>query len=128
MAQKKAYVRYADNKAVPGSLIVRTKAPSVGTWKEVPYDICCDSGGDCTPPLFTPIELRVGPGNGCGEEYETVNWFIYQTSLFGIPIVKLVTETISLTPADAGGYFVPSIGKVVAIVGEGQIANVSNCA
>jgi hypothetical protein len=44
MAQKKAYVRYAQNKAVPGSLIVRTKAPKVGTWKEVPYDICCGAG------------------------------------------------------------------------------------
>jgi hypothetical protein len=43
MAQKKAFVRYAQNKAVPGSLIVRTKAPKVGTWKEVPYDICCDN-------------------------------------------------------------------------------------
>lgn len=41
MAQKKAFVRYAANKAVPGSLIVRTKAPKVGTWKEVPYDVCC---------------------------------------------------------------------------------------
>jgi hypothetical protein len=41
MAQKKAFVRYAANKAVPGSLIVRTKAPKVGTWKEVPYDLCC---------------------------------------------------------------------------------------
>jgi len=45
MAQKKAFVRYAQNKAVPGSLIVRTKAPKVGTWKEVPYDICCGGGG-----------------------------------------------------------------------------------
>ena len=44
MAQKKAFVRYAKNKAVPGSLIVRTKAPKVGTWKEVPYDICCGGG------------------------------------------------------------------------------------
>jgi hypothetical protein len=41
MAQKKAFVRYAQNKAVPGSLIVRTKAPKVGTWKEVPYNLCC---------------------------------------------------------------------------------------
>jgi hypothetical protein len=45
MAQKKAFVRYAANKAVPGSLIVRTKAPKVGTWKEVPYDVCCGGGG-----------------------------------------------------------------------------------
>lgn len=41
MAKKKAFVRYAGNKAVAGSLIVRTEAPSVGTWKEVPYDLCC---------------------------------------------------------------------------------------
>ena len=54
MAQKKAYVRYAQNKAVPGSLIVRTKAPKVGTWKEVPYDICCGGGGNCCD---TPQEI-----------------------------------------------------------------------
>ena len=42
MSQKKAFVRYAANKAVPGSLIVRTKAPKVGTWKEVPYNLCCN--------------------------------------------------------------------------------------
>lgn len=51
MANKKAFVRYADNKAVPGSLIVRTKAPSVGVWKEVTYDLCCEEPiptGCCT--------------------------------------------------------------------------------
>ena len=54
MAQKKAFVRYAANKAVPGSLIVRTKAPKVGTWKEVPYDICCGGGGgNCCDPNNT---------------------------------------------------------------------------
>jgi uncharacterized protein (TIGR02145 family) len=42
MANNKAFIRYANNKAVPGSLIVRKKAPSVGTWKEVNYDLCCD--------------------------------------------------------------------------------------
>lgn len=53
MAQKKAFVRYAANKAVPGSLIVRTKAPKVGTWKEVPYDLCCE------PPACGEINMRV---------------------------------------------------------------------
>ena len=48
MANNKAFVRYANNKAVPGSLIVRKKAPSVGTWKEVSYDLCCENiGGNC---------------------------------------------------------------------------------
>jgi len=56
MAQKKAFVRYAANKAVPGSLIVRTKAPKVGTWKEVPYDICC--GGGC--PQLGPFTFPLG--------------------------------------------------------------------
>ena len=46
MSQKKAFVRYAANKAVPGSLIVRAKAPKVGTWKEIPYDVCCGGGGN----------------------------------------------------------------------------------
>ena len=51
MANNKAFVRYANNKAVPGSLIVRKKAPSVGTWKEVSYDLCCDNSGTCIYPL-----------------------------------------------------------------------------
>jgi hypothetical protein len=70
MAQKKAFVRYAQNKAVPGSLIVRTKAPKVGTWKEVPYDICCGGGGNCcsnetiitlsfTPPVSTYTSIQL---------------------------------------------------------------------
>jgi hypothetical protein len=46
MAQKKAFVRYANNKAVAGSLIVREKAPKVGTWKEVPADLCCNNSQD----------------------------------------------------------------------------------
>jgi hypothetical protein len=51
MAQKKAFVRYANNKAVAGSLIVREKAPKVGTWKEVDYDLCCDTSGCNLPPV-----------------------------------------------------------------------------
>lgn len=47
---KKAFVRYdGGNKAVSGSLIIRDKAPKVGTWKEVPYDLCCN-GSPVTIP------------------------------------------------------------------------------
>lgn len=64
MAQKKAFVRYAGNKAVPGSLIVRTKAPKVGTWKEVPYDVCCGgNSGECvctTGTLSLSYSLGIG--------------------------------------------------------------------
>lgn len=59
MAQKKAFVRYAANKAVPGSLIVRTKAPKVGTWKEVPYDLCCGGGG-CVGLYAIALYLQPG--------------------------------------------------------------------
>ena len=70
MSKKKAFVRYADNKAVPGSLIVRTQAPSVGTWKEVVYDLCCGDASCCDkvtltfelpvlfPPPYTAIEVK----------------------------------------------------------------------
>jgi hypothetical protein len=58
MAQKKAFVRYAQNKAVPGSLIVRTKAPKVGTWKEVPYDICCESPS-CSIGIIVQLRYSV---------------------------------------------------------------------
>ena len=43
--KKKAFVRYANNKAVAGSLILADKAPKVGEWREVPTDLCCDGGG-----------------------------------------------------------------------------------
>ena len=69
MAQKKAFVRYAQNKAVPGSLIVRTKAPKVGTWKEVPYDICCGGGG-CTTPVTVSTPLY---GNTSTNSFPTLN-------------------------------------------------------
>lgn len=59
MAKNKAFVRYANNKAVPGSLIVRKKAPSVGVWKEIDYDLCCGGGGNCcetTEPIIYILE------------------------------------------------------------------------
>jgi hypothetical protein len=51
MAKKRAFVRYSKNgKLVPGSLIVTqgTHPDKPSTWKEVPYDICCDGGGETT--------------------------------------------------------------------------------
>lgn len=60
MAKKKAFVRYADNKAVAGSLVVRTEAPSVGVWKEVPYDLCCQT-------TSASCAILQGVPNGSGE-------------------------------------------------------------
>ena len=57
MANKKGFVRYANNKLVAGSLILADKAPKVGVWKEVTYDLCCGGGGNCcdTPQEITYI-------------------------------------------------------------------------
>jgi hypothetical protein len=42
----KAYARFdGTGRIVPGSLVLRKNKPKVGTWKEVPYDLCC--GGGC---------------------------------------------------------------------------------
>lgn len=82
----RAYVRYANNKAVPGSLIVRNKAPKVGVWKEIAYDLCCGDNNGCgcntnfpeinnsTVP-FMIVNLRYSVEN-CGE-YTTDNYAIY---------------------------------------------------
>jgi hypothetical protein len=59
MANKKGFVRYANNKLVAGSLILADKAPKVGVWKEVSADLCCN------PSLYA-VAL-VGP-EGLGPE------------------------------------------------------------
>ena len=40
-SKKRAFVRYANNQIVAGSLILADKAPKVGVWREVPEDLCC---------------------------------------------------------------------------------------
>ncbi len=52
MANKKGFVRYANNKLVAGSLILADKAPKVGVWKEIAYDLCCDSVCPECPQCF----------------------------------------------------------------------------
>lgn len=52
MAKKRAFVKYTKKgKIIPGSLIVTTSGghPVDGVYKEVPEDLCCGGGGDCTP-------------------------------------------------------------------------------
>lgn len=95
MSNKKAFVKYAQNKAVAGSLIIRETAPKVGVWKEVPYDLCCDSF--CPPSVCattnyelivteenlddatgnTGIDVRVGSQN-----YATTNNIVYYQIIY----------------------------------------------
>ena len=110
MAQKKAFVRYANNKAVPGSLIVRTKAPKVGTWKEVPYDVCCGSGGNCCDSLG-PLTWTTEPGAifGTGSIFNLIlNCFGNNYNTYG-----MITATLS-TPITTP----PTISEVVDLINE----------
>jgi hypothetical protein len=107
MAQKKAFVRYAQNKAVPGSLIVRTKAPKVGTWKEVPYDVCCNNVCESVGPfIFTLSEVPedFGAGTGirlslnCGNCSPSIPSACAQgifANIFGLLSVPVTSPTIS---------------------------------
>jgi hypothetical protein len=58
MSNKKGFVRYANNKLVAGSLILADKAPKVGTWKEVDYDLCCGNSQSCSNTISTSFTLQ----------------------------------------------------------------------
>lgn len=111
MAQKKAFVRYAANKAVPGSLIVRTKAPKVGTWKEVPYDLCCGgSGSVCTLtrdvstfnyPATTGVYFQLG-GIECDGGLAEFN---YQSIFIdSIPTVNNINDLVQILNENLSFY------------------------
>jgi hypothetical protein len=110
MAQKKAFVRYAQNKAVPGSLIVRTKAPKVGTWKEVPYNLCCGGGSSCsytrnidnvTYPATTGIlfQLAGGPCGGGLTEFNYTNIMIDD-----IPEINNINDLVQMLNENLSFY------------------------
>ncbi len=69
--KKRAFVRYSKNgKIVPGSLILTGGSYPQGpsTWKEVPADLCCNSGvtitfEEITYPINTPyVQFFCGMG------------------------------------------------------------------
>lgn len=132
MARKKAFVRYANNKAVAGSLIIREAAPKVGVWREIPYNLCCSN----TPAPITPTHRCTaignglfGPGSNAGYKMEK-NWNdevgpnppdgIYQFQLFnlllnGVQYASAQVLTITapndlvVGPGIFGGTFVQNI-------------------
>jgi hypothetical protein len=102
MAQKKAFVRYAQNKAVPGSLIVRTKAPKVGTWKEVPYDICCGGSSSCQREFIAPFfpDLYNGTYLNMGSQSDILR----EQGLFGISLNPEVFNVDGFIQVSNGFY------------------------
>ena len=130
MAKNKAFVRYANNKAVPGSLIVRKKAPSVGVWKEIPYDLCCDNNNACecntdfptilgsTVPFFI-VTLRYNSTEPCGPGL-TDNYAIYPCNGN-----LALSQTFPVILPALDGYYYQSLSNIVYIVENGIIIGTS---
>ena len=53
----KAWVRYdGQKKIVPSSLILQAHKPKVGTWKEIPTDLCCQPAPNALRLFFADID------------------------------------------------------------------------
>lgn len=118
MAKLKAWVRFDSKKnVVPGSLILRENKPTVGIWKEITYNLCCDGGitpNIPTAPLYI-YDFEITCSDFClnsidvnGEPYP---FPICETPLDFIGLVNLLQTTfpddiingIPATPPNEGG-------------------------
>jgi hypothetical protein len=62
----KAWVRYdGKHKIVPSSLILQANKPKVGTWNEVPVDLCCETD-PCPAPDYGEWKVVTGGVAGDG--------------------------------------------------------------
>ena len=115
MSKLKAWVRFDGNKnVVPGSLILRTTKPKVGTWIEVTYNLCCGPSVNPnipTAPLYI-YDFQIECENFCSLSIE-VNGEPFPFPICEFPLnftgfVELLqstfpTATISGIPAVIGG-------------------------
>jgi hypothetical protein len=118
MANKKAFVRYADNKAVPGSLIVRTKAPSVGVWKEVTYDLCCgDVCSGCEKITITaPLNAVTIP-----PPYEFIR-FEYECKSSGTGQTTILSGNFATVGEAVEAFNTYQNGNITILVNGGQVS------
>lgn len=102
MANKKAFARYANNKIVPGSLILSDKAPKVGVWKEVVADLCCTPSTETSYRCCIAIQAVADSETGLyGFTLQTVNGGPNLTG--SIQWTSTVSESFSLL-ADGSNY------------------------
>jgi hypothetical protein len=119
----KAYVRFdGSGRAVSSSLIWRKNKPKVGKWKEVQGYECCNPEPG---PTFTPIELCYGP-DPCVNDCTVSTYYIYQTIIFGIPVVYLLNSENPEGRAATGKYRIESNGKLMSVY-LGAIVLVEDC-
>lgn len=130
MSKKKAYVRYAKNKIVAGSLILADKAPKVGVWKEITTDLCCP----INPPTNTLLEypsvfFKTGQacvGKGTGETLY-ISIPCYTNLQLGC---KLWLDAAGTIPVPDGDHRIQEIGTisfVYATTVGGVITNITTC-
>jgi hypothetical protein len=120
----KAYVRFdGSGRAVSSSLIWRKNKPKVGKWQEVQGYECCNPD---PAPTFTPIELCYGP-DPCVNDCTVSTYYIYQTVIFGIPVVYLLNSEDPNDTAPTGSYRIESNGKLMGVY-NGGIWSVTDCA
>lgn len=102
MASKKAFVRYANNKIVAGSLILADRAPKVGVWKEVQADLCCNNTQPGGYTCCIAIQAIADGESGLyGFTLQTVNGGANLTG--SIQWTPTVSESFSL-PATGSDY------------------------
>lgn len=95
----KAWVRYdGKHKIVPSSLILQANKPKVGTWKEIPTDLCCQPTPNALRLFFADIEevnavigdiTNVNDWNdffdlpAYGNPFKSVEIFVNEVRLYG---------------------------------------------
>jgi hypothetical protein len=98
MSKKRAFVRYSKNgKLVPGSLIVTqgTHPDKPSTWKEVPYDICCDSsGGNCWNGSLIAIPTFVTEQGICVGSFGTISVYCNDEFLQAIELSPQYVQSL----------------------------------
>ena len=119
----KAYSRFdGTGRIVPGSTVLRRNKPKNGNWKEIQAYECCNPEPG---PTFTPIELCYGP-DPCVGSCTVGTYYIYQTIIFGIPVVYLLNSENPEDTAATGGYRIESNGKLMQVY-ESAIIAVNDC-
>lgn len=130
MANKKAYVRYAKNKIVAGSLILADKAPKVGVWKEITTDLCCPINPPTNTLLEYPSDLYQ-TGQACVARGTAETLYIsipcYNNLQLGC---ELWSDAAGTIPVPDGDHKLQQIGQffpIYATTVGGVVTNITTC-
>ena len=112
----KAYIRIdGSGRDVPGSLVLRTRMPGNGKWRQILADQCCNPVvGPTTTTTTTasgvPLQGSRGSESGGGEVCFAIQFFSDIWMVLATPNVIAIGDTIY---SDAGGT-IPAFGDGVS--------------